>query len=477
MSLLLDALKKAEKAKEEARRRQQEQGGDTGASAPGASTESARVRTRDELPNITQSLQISSDDLTPSPRAVEPNAARPQAGGESLALELEPRSPPASAAGAPPARPATGAGASTSAGPIDPQAAGRATAKKVFEAGFREPNPRLPFYITLGVLGVFALGTVGYFWYQLRPHYSLVNANPQRPPGEVAVTTPAPATAVPGAAGGSAAPATQAIAGLPGGPEPAGAPSEAPAAAPASPASQTATTAAVAPPAAEPAAPARTRAPAPRAAAAPEVRRFERPAPRLRSERRAPQVNPQVAAAYQAYQNGDLAAAGADYQRALQREPTNRDALLGLAAIAMRTRHYGLAEGYYQRLLEANPRDPNAQAGMLALRSALIDPVAAESRVKSLLASDPQADVLYFTLGNEYAQQRRWGDAQQAYVRALAADPDNPDIAYNAAVSFDHLGQHTRALEYYRRALALAGAHAASFDESAARARVAQLAR
>src|SRR4029079_10208585 len=45
----------------------------------------------------------------------------------------------------------------------------RAAAKNVFEAKFREPNPKLPFYITLAVLGAFAIGTVIYFWYQLRP--------------------------------------------------------------------------------------------------------------------------------------------------------------------------------------------------------------------------------------------------------------------------------------------------------------------
>jgi len=47
----------------------------------------------------------------------------------------------------------------------------------------------------MSVLGVFALGTVGYFWYQLRAPYGLVNANPPRPAGEAVVAAAAETTA------------------------------------------------------------------------------------------------------------------------------------------------------------------------------------------------------------------------------------------------------------------------------------------
>src|SRR3972149_5028917 len=116
MSLLLEALKKAERAKEEAQR-----GARGEASEPRLETEAApgaaakHGLTRDELPHISQ------------PRG----------------------------------------------------AAGR----KVVGAKFGEPNPRLPFFITVGVLGAFAIGTVIYFWLQLRPAPSLANANPPPPAG------------------------------------------------------------------------------------------------------------------------------------------------------------------------------------------------------------------------------------------------------------------------------------------------------
>jgi tetratricopeptide (TPR) repeat protein len=188
-------------------------------------------------------------------------------------------------------------------------------------------------------------------------------------------------------------------------------------------------------------------------------------------------VHPKVGTAYAAYLAGDLAVARNDYQDALREEPANRDALLGLAALDVRGGRFEAAEVGYLRLLQANPRDAHAQAALIALRTGRVDPLAAESRVKSMLADNPGAHVLNFTLGNQFAQQGRWAEAQQEYFKAFAAEPDNPDFAYNLAVSLDHLRQPKLALQYYRRALSLAKARGASFDAGSAEARAAQLAR
>jgi tetratricopeptide (TPR) repeat protein len=195
----------------------------------------------------------------------------------------------------------------------------------------------------------------------------------------------------------------------------------------------------------------------------------------LTINRGGPQIHPGVSAGYAAYEAGDLAKARSEYQQVLREEPANRDALLGLAAVEMRAQRYDLADGYYQRVLQADPRDSSAQAGMLALRSQQLDPVQVESRVKSLLATNGESNVLFFTLGNQYAQQGRWAEAQQAYFKAFAADSDNPDFAFNLAVSIDQLRQPKLALEYYRRALELAEKRNASFNLESARTRVQQL--
>ncbi len=195
-----------------------------------------------------------------------------------------------------------------------------------------------------------------------------------------------------------------------------------------------------------------------------------------RDSRAEPAIHPLVAAGYAAYRADRLAEAREAYTRALHDEPGSRDALLGLAAVEMRLGHVEAAEDLYARRLQGDPRDAHAQAGLLALRGAQADPIASETRIKMLLVANPQAHALHFALGNQYAQQGRWAEAREAYLRAYGADSENADFAYNLAVSLDHLRQSNAALEHYRRALGLAAKHSVAFDLQAAELRAQQLA-
>jgi tetratricopeptide (TPR) repeat protein len=190
-----------------------------------------------------------------------------------------------------------------------------------------------------------------------------------------------------------------------------------------------------------------------------------------------PAIHPRVQAGYTAYQSGDFALARTEYEQALREDVRNRDALLGIAAIESRSGRPGEAEGRYRRLLQADPRDADAHAGLLALRAGRVDPLQAESRIKTLISADPEASALHFSLGNQYARQGRWDEAQLAYAKAHASDPENPDFAFNRAVSLDRLRQPAAALEHYRLALELAGKRSAQFPLDAAKARIEQLSR
>ena len=141
-----------------------------------------------------------------------------------------------------------------------------------------------------------------------------------------------------------------------------------------------------------------------------------------------------------------------------------------------RAGRYDAAEGYYTRLLELDPRDAHAQAGLIGLRGQT-DPLAVESRLKNMITAQPEASFLHFTLGNQFAAQGRWAEAQQAYFQAYASDPEHADFAYNLAVSLDQMHQIKPALEYYRRALALAANRPVSFDKAQVSKRVLQLER
>ncbi|MBI4938868.1 MAG: tetratricopeptide repeat protein [Nitrosomonadales bacterium] len=186
------------------------------------------------------------------------------------------------------------------------------------------------------------------------------------------------------------------------------------------------------------------------------------PAPGIRIERgqqQASAVDPALQAAWQAYRNGDLDTAGQRYSNILKLDTRNRDALLGMAAIAQQQARDDAAAHYYRQVLALDPRDPIAHAGMLSLLGPGNE-TGAESRLKLLLAQQPQSAALHFALGNLYAEQSRWSDAQQSYFGASKLEPDNAQFAFNLAVSLDHLGKGELAAQHYRRALQLDGAAA-----------------
>ena len=184
----------------------------------------------------------------------------------------------------------------------------------------------------------------------------------------------------------------------------------------------------------------------------------------------APSLHPNLNQAYQALSSDDLNAADTQYRRVLQDEPNNRDALLGMATVSARRGQIENAVGNYLRLLELDPTDPDAIAGLASLQQGDLTQV--ESRLKKALNQFPNASGILFALGNVYAQQSRWAEAQQMYFRAFSSAPANPDYAFNLAVSLDRLNQVKLAREYYQRALALTQTSAGNFSKQDVRKRV-----
>lgn len=463
MSLLMEALKKAERAKQAA----QEQGNqaapeagelqltpdDPSSGAPAPETESAQEADAEDAP-----------PSGPNPLLRDPRQGRldfPKLELESIddrEFDLDPVKP----------RPARDDGAQT-------EVRERAAARAVFEAKQAGAGKsRTP--VIAGVAAILAvIGIGGYFWMQMQGGGSSL-VGTQLATGPVA--TRPPATIPP------AQPATPS-------PQLAAAPVIAPSASPSLPLAGAGDALAA-------------NAAAPRELAGIPQTGKSSPAPRIvvltetrpRASNLSPSVslrktqapgevqvspkavtdNPQLDAAYNAYAANDMAAARAGYAAVLEREPANRDALLGLAGVAAREHRYDEAETLYLRELAANPVDAYAQTGLISIRSGA-DPVAAESRLKTLIANQPDSAFLHYALGNLYARQKRWNDAEQEHFRAFSLDSDNADYCFNLAVSLDQIRQSRLALDHYQRALVLAAAKPASFDPDRLRARISELQR
>ncbi len=405
LSLLLDALKRAEQEKL--------------ARQPGTSAAAPPVR----------------------PVAV------PAPGGPSL--ELQPIATPGGAAShaahaAPAARADTAAHA----------------AQNVFQAKAGDadaPRNRTVLWTMFGAIAFVAIAAAAYVWYSVKsltPQY----AGAPRPR---AAPTPPPASGAPlplppTAAMGSIVPAPGAV--VPAQVAPEASPS---AAAPVAAAKATSP-------------PAPTLTTAERLERAAAEARPPPPLPRDRSAENPRRVPAQVAQGYESLQRGDFAAARRGYAAALASDPTNADAHLGMATIEARSANRAVAAEHYRRVLELDPRNATALAGLAALAD-FSRPDALEAQLQADLARFPESSALQFTLGNLYAAQARWVEAQAAYFEAHRLDPGSAEIAHNLAVSLDHVGQRRLAAGFYRRALEGARGRIPPFDAAAVARRLAEL--
>ncbi|HKO88629.1 MAG TPA: tetratricopeptide repeat protein, partial [Burkholderiales bacterium] len=325
----------------------------------------------------------------------------------------------------------------------------QAAVRRVFQVKENTSNPKRPFYIIVGALVFAAIAGAGYVWYAMQPRHTptAVVANGADVPPAITVTHTTAASQTPAAS--QSVQAVQPIEDI------------------------------VPPLRSSPTSPVErrpaSREPAdsfPTAKAKPDNASS---APGLVFNKTVVPAGLSLSQqAYAAFQQGDFKSARDRYQAALAQDPLDRDALLGLAALAARSGQYAEAQGHYLKVLEADPRDPHAQAGLIAI-GGLADAATAENRLKALLAQQPDAAFLHFALGNLYAAQNRWTEAQQAYFKAYVGEPSNGDYAFNLAIGLDHLRQGKAAAEYYQKALTLAASRPANFNRSQAESRLREL--
>jgi tetratricopeptide (TPR) repeat protein len=430
MSLLMDALKRAETSKQEAQRAAAGAIGREAipANADNLSLEPLAGASTDgkSLPDLAAHIDALDAELAitpaPAPRRPAPPPAQPV-----VSIELEP--------------------------PLDSEEEKQAAARNAFAAKLAEKPSRRPMWLALGTLGLAAAGIGTYVFFQLQSMSSSTLAPANRNATPVA-TRPASPTAV----------SPPAVPLTPAAPKDILSPNQASTATGQESASIFAPRSAGSAHEARPE-PARRMAAADLPGAIP-----------IRLTRTRPEPDANAQAGYAKLQGNQLDAARHDYEQALKTDPNNVDTLLALAAIAQRQGRSADADRYQQRAIDADPRDPAAQAAVLGGASGG-DQMANESRLKSALAAQPESGPLNFALGNLYARQGRWSEAQQVYFNAVAADADNPDYLFNLAISLDHLRQPKLAAQHYRLALDAAQRRPAAFDRERVRLRLAELGR
>ncbi|MDP3438069.1 MAG: tetratricopeptide repeat protein [Azonexus sp.] len=427
MSLLMDALKRAETSKQEAARTQ--------ARGDSAST-FGEILSLEPLPSHRPKGAINPlPELATHIEEIDADlamAASPKVERAKADLPLRPNLTPA-----------------TEEKPTNQ--AERDAIRNAFAAKLAtEPLSKRPLRIALTILGSAALVIAAYVWLQLNAMNRNTPAAPVNRSSISASSQPAHAVAI--NTPPVFVPFSQSTAGQ----------------------ADTSITAAPMPPSAEPplfAAPRPAYRPAPTEPRAESTAGAES----IRLTRTHPEPDANLLRGHQHIAQNELNRARGDFEQALRRDPNNTDALLALAAIAQRQGRASEAEYIYQRAMIANPSDAAVQAALLGSAAAATDPQTTESRLKMLLSTQPESAPLNFTLGNLYARQGRWAEAQQVYFNAVAVEADHPDYLFNLAVSLDHIRQTRPAAQHYRLALEAAAKRPAAFDREQVKKRLAEL--
>ena len=183
-----------------------------------------------------------------------------------------------------------------------------------------------------------------------------------------------------------------------------------------------------------------------------------------------PSVDADIMRGYQALGQNQFAQAREAYSQALTRNPTQRDALLGIAYVHQALGNTDQAISTLRRLVELYPRDSDGMSALYLIGGG--DLITEETRFKQLLERSEHPAAVHYTLGVLYYEQNRFGEAERAFSRATSLSPMQPDYAYNLALALDRIGRSREAARQYVVALNLANQTSAVFSRDLARARL-----
>lgn len=171
--------------------------------------------------------------------------------------------------------------------------------------------------------------------------------------------------------------------------------------------------------------------------------------------------------AYTALMGGDTERAIEIYKNILGNEPTNEDALFGLAATYHRLGQTDKARPFYGMLLKQNPNHREGLNNFLVLVSDE-SPADALPELERLELRNPDFSPIPAQIAIVYDKMGYPDKAEDAMLRAIDLAPDNLTYKYNLAIMLDQHERYADATAMYRMLIqaSLRGEHVPASVES-----------
>ena len=157
---------------------------------------------------------------------------------------------------------------------------------------------------------------------------------------------------------------------------------------------------------------------------------------------------------------GSLGMAAEAYQRILEVEPNNPDALHLLGTVAMAGGEVDAALSYFKRAMAGKPNDPSIRVSLGTALFERADPTNAEFHLRKALKLHPNLPTALCLLADCRMEQGDSAEAKRIYEGVLSLTPDEPRALTRYADLCQKLGDIEAARSSYRRAISFAGNHA-----------------
>jgi tetratricopeptide (TPR) repeat protein len=152
---------------------------------------------------------------------------------------------------------------------------------------------------------------------------------------------------------------------------------------------------------------------------------------------------------------GSLGMAAEAYQRILEVEPNNPDALHLLGTVAMAGGEVDAALSYFKRAVAAKPNDPSIRVNLGIALFEKGEPAEAEFHLRKALKLHSNLPAALCLLADCRMEQGDSAEAKRIYESVLSGTPDAPQVLVRYADLCQKVGEIEAARSGYRRAISL----------------------
>lgn len=153
------------------------------------------------------------------------------------------------------------------------------------------------------------------------------------------------------------------------------------------------------------------------------------------------------------YLQGDAQQAREAFSQALKTDPGNNAALLGIARIYREQAFHTSAIEYLERILTDNPEQVEALSELAINQDAIGEEAKAEALHRQVVALRPEEPAGYNNLGFNALLQGHYPEAIEAFRQALLLRPDDKQVRNNLATVYALNGDEELALQQFEVAV------------------------